>query len=314
MISGVRMRSRTVEDTVSQGGVSFPFLASRAQAQARHRLVSAGPAATGRRTLSPGLASAPRLARSAVRVPQHLRQDVSDQALSAAPNLFVHEGARQQLERSLRNVLGQRIILAITDNRRTMITARQSGGALEVRVHHMFLDADLFTQNALGRYLRYGDRAANDVIGVYIDSNQQRIRPPRRRDHTLRPKGCKHDLSAIFGRLNDTYFQGMVDASVTWGRQSTPRSACRASIKLGTYCADRKLIRIHPTLDKAWVPRYFVEYIVFHEMLHHMMPMPVKDGRRAVHTKEFLESEKRFRHYAKAIAWEQAHLGRLLRS
>lgn len=300
---------------MSQGSVSFPFLASRAQAQARHRLVSAGPAATGRRTLSPGLASAPRLARSAVRVPQGLRQDVSDQALSAAPNLFVHEGARQQLERSLRNVLGQRIILAITDNRRTMITARQSGGALEVRVHHMFLDADPFTQNALGRYLRYADRAANSVIGSYIESNQQRIRPKRHHDQTLRTLGRKHDLASIYGRLNDTYFQGMVDASVTWGRQSKPRvGAVRSSIKLGTYCADRKLIRIHPILDRSWVPRYFVEYIVFHEMLHHMMPMPIRDGRRAVHTAEFLESEKRFRNYAKAIAWEQAHLGRLLRA
>jgi len=261
------------------------------------------------------LVSAPRLARSAVRVPQGLRQDASDQALAAAPNLFVHEGARQQLERALRNVLGQRISLAITDNRRTMITARQSGGALEVRVHHMFLDADPFTQHALGRYLRYADKAANDVIGAYIEANQQRIRPARQRDSVnLRTAGRKHDLQAMFNRLNDTYFQGMVDASVTWGRRSKARKAQRDSIKLGTYCADRKLIRIHPTLDRSWVPRYFVEYIVFHEMLHHMMPMPVRDGRRAVHTAEFLESEQRFRHYARAIAWERAHVGRLLRS
>jgi hypothetical protein len=300
---------------VSQSSGSFPFLASRALSQVRHRLVHAGPNVSPRRTPAPGLVSAPRLARSAVRVPHALKQDASDQALAAAPNLFVHEGARQQLERALRHVLGQRISLAITDNRRTMITARQSGGSLEVRVHHMFLDADPFTQHALGRYLRYGDRAANTVIGSYIESNQQRIRPARRRDpHSLRTAGRKHDLRAIYNRLNDTYFQGMVDASVTWGRHSSARKAQRDSIKLGTYCADRKLIRIHPTLDRSWVPRYFVEYIVFHEMLHHMMPMPVRDGRRAVHTTEFLESEQRFRHYGRAIAWERAHVGRLLRS
>lgn len=293
--------------------VSFPFLASRVQSQARHRLVQAGPANTTRRP-GPGLVAAPQLARSAVRVPQALRQDASDQAHAAAPNLFVHEGARQQLERSLRNVLGARITLAITDNRRTMISARQVGGALEVRVHHMFLDADPFTQHALGRYLRYGDRASNNVIGAYIEANQQRIRPKKARD-SLRTQGRKHDLRAIFNRLNDTYFQGMVDASVTWGRRTKPRGKQRSCIKLGTYCADRKLIRIHPTLDRSWVPRYFVEYVVFHEMLHHMMPMPVReDGRRELHTAEFLESERRFRHYARAIAWEQAHLGRLLRS
>jgi hypothetical protein len=250
-------------------------------------------------------------------VPQALKHEPTDKAHAAASHLFVHEGARQQLEKSLRRVLGRRIILAITDNRRTMITARSVGGALEVRVHHMFLDADLFTQNALGRYLRYGDRAANSAIGSYIEANQQRIRPVTRRPRGLRTRGRKHDLHSIFGRLNDTYFQGMVDASVTWGRRTPARSAeagQRASIKLGTYCADRKLIRIHPTLDRSWVPRYFVEYVVFHEMLHHMMPMPVRAGRRELHPPSFRESEQRFRHFTRAIEWERQHVGRLLRS
>jgi hypothetical protein len=249
-----------------------------------------------------------------VRVPRAKLHGISDEAQqSQAPHLFVHEGARQQLEKSLRRTLGQRIILAITDNRRTMITAHPAGGALEVRVHHMFLDADPFTQVALGRYLRYGDRAANAAIGAYIEANQQRIRPPRPR-HSLRTEGQKHDLKAIFGRLNDTYFQGIVDADVTWGRRAKRPQRQRTSIKLGTYCADRKLIRIHPALDRSWVPRYFVEYVVFHEMLHHMMPMPIRDGRRELHTPEFRESEMRFRHYARAIEWERQHVSRLLRS
>lgn len=297
---------------MSQGLVSFPFLASRAQSQARHRLVSAGPSLASRR---PGAnaGATPKLARSAVRVPQLKQVALSDQAHSATPHLFVHEGARQQLEKSLRRVLGQRILLAITDNRRTMITARPVGGALDVRVHHMFLDADPFTQVALGRYLRYGDAAANQTIGSYIESNQQRIRPPSAR-HNLRTRGVKHDLKAMFNRLNDTYFQGMVEASVTWGRAAKRPQRQRTSIKLGTYCADRKLIRIHPALDRSWVPRYFVEYVVFHEMLHHMMPMPIRDGRRELHTPEFRESEMRFRQYARAIEWERLHVSRLLRS
>jgi hypothetical protein len=246
-------------------------------------------------------------------VPNLKRHELSDEAHNAAPHLFVHEGARQQLEKSLRRVLGQRIVLAITDNRRTMISARPVPGALELRVHHMFLDADPFTQNALGRYLRYGDRAANDAIGAYIEANQQRIRPCSP-SQALRTAGRKHDLQEMFGRLNDMYFQGVVDATVTWGRATKPASGSRTSIKLGTYCPDRKLIRIHPGLDRSWVPRYFVEYVVFHEMLHHMMPMPIRDGRRELHTPEFREREQRFRHYARAIEWERQHIGRLLRS
>ena len=62
------------------------------------------------------------------------------------------------------------------------------------------------------------------------------------------------------------------------------------------------------------MPHYFVEYVVFHEMLHHMMPMPVRDGRRELHTPEFRQGEQRFRNYARAIEWERQHLGRLLRS
>jgi len=128
-------------------------------------------------------------------------------------------------------------------------------------------------------------------------------------------QGKKHDLQAIFGRLNDTYFQGMVDASVTWGRRVKGRTGQRASIKLGTYCAQRKLIRIHPALDGSWVPRYFVEYVLFHEMLHHMIPMPLReDGRREVHSAEFRASEQRFRHYARALEWERQHISRLLRA
>jgi hypothetical protein len=235
--------------------------------------------------------------------------------LATAPHLFVHEGARQQLERALRRVLGKRIELAITDNRRMMLTTRDMRGSVLVRVHHMFLDADPFTQHALGRYLRFGDRASSNIVGSYIEANEQRIRPLRRRNKAMHTAGQKHDLFAIFNRLNDMYFQGMVDAQVTWGRRTRPKNErLRESIKLGTYCAERKIIRIHPTLDRSWVPRYFVEYVVFHEMLHHMIPMPVRGGRRDLHSAEFRESEQRFRRYAEALEWEQKNLTRLLRS
>lgn len=248
-----------------------------------------------------------------MRVPEAPRSEPREISATTAPNLFVHEGARQQLEKILRRVFSKRILLAITDNRRTMVTAREVPSGMWVGVHHMFLDADPFTQHALGRYLRYGDRAASSVVDAYIEANQQRIRPPKRLN-AIRTRGRKHDLESIFNHVNDKYFQGMVDATVTWGRRARRAEKQRDSIKLGTYCADRKLIRIHPTLDRSWVPRYFVEYVVFHEMLHHMIPMPVRGGRRDLHSPEFRESEQRHRHYARALEWERRNINRLLRS
>src|SRR3712207_8543596 len=53
----------------------------------------------------------------------------------------------------------------------------------------------------------------------------------------------------------------------------------RNTIKLGSYSAIERLIRIHPTLDAEWVPRYFVSYIVYHELLHHVVPALRSSGR-----------------------------------
>ena len=67
-------------------------------------------------------------------------------------------------------------------------------------------------------------------------------------------------------------------------------------------------------LDRSWVPRYFVSYIVHHELVHHVVPPLRLSGRALVHSPEFLRREREFRQYERAIAWEEAHIGRLLRS
>ena len=86
----------------------------------------------------------------------------------------------------------------------------------------------------------------------------------------------------------------------------------RRSIKLGSYCSRERLIRVHPVLDAGFVPRFFVEYIVYHELLHHMLPPIVRGGRRQLHDRRFKEHERAFPGYARALAWEREHLDRLL--
>ena len=84
---------------------------------------------------------------------------------------------------------------------------------------------------------------------------------------------------------------------------------------MGSYSSDSKVIRIHPALDQSRVPRYFVEWIVFHEMLHHVhRARRGPDGRRCVHTPEFLEHERRFYAFERAQRWENENLDLLLRS
>jgi hypothetical protein len=62
------------------------------------------------------------------------------------------------------------------------------------------------------------------------------------------------------------------------------------------------------------VPECFVESVVFHEMLHEMHGVvEVEEGRRCVHTPEFLEDERRYTRYDEARRWEKKNLSKLLR-
>jgi hypothetical protein len=220
------------------------------------------------------------------------------------------------LERRLELALASPVQLGVTDNLRRMVTQKKVRGTLRVRLHMMFLDAPERVKEALVRYIARDDRDASQIVGEYIDSNCFRIRAERPVTKPLRTEGRFHDLAAMLARLDRRYFGGALgdDVLVTWGRRSSPRGASRNSIKLGTYSATERLIRIHPALDQRFVPRYFVEYILFHELLHHIVP-PLKVGRiTLLHPPEFQQREHAYPHYARAIAWENRCLDRLLRS
>ena len=65
------------------------------------------------------------------------------------------------------------------------------------------------------------------------------------------------------------------------------------------------MIRINPVLDRKTVPRYFVAFIVYHEMLHASLGALLKGTRRNVHSREFRKREKLFKDYENAMAWER---------
>jgi hypothetical protein len=256
------------------------------------------------------------MAPAALRIPNPVHApQITLKFPQSQPQIFVHEGARRMLERRLRSAFPGPVLLAVTDNRHSMVTYVRRGGILRARLHMMFLDAPPAVQDALVRYIVRGDRVASQVVGRYIDANGHRIRATRPVLTPLVTKGQHHDLLTLFHDINSKYFGGTVDALVSWGRASPVRHRRpRATIKLGSYSAVERLIRVHPNLDRSWVPRYFVEFIVYHEMLHHVIPASRGPGRGLVHPPEFRLREQQFRRYERAIAWEKSHIGRILRS
>jgi hypothetical protein len=242
-----------------------------------------------------------------------------------------HEGARQQLERKLKAACpGRLVVLSITDNRHSIISHATKNGVLHARIHHMFLGAPARVLDALVRYVMSGERRASQIVGQFIEVNAGRLARRRPRAIPLHSQGKTHDLLAIFNDLNAKYFDDGCHALITWGRRtSRKRGEQRRAIKLGSYASLERLIRIHPVLDRSWVPRYFVAYVVYHEMLHHMIPA-ARGGprsataiaasasgqiaRRMLHPPEFMEREQEFRKYERALEWERRHITRLLRA
>ena len=226
------------------------------------------------------------------------------------------EQARQRLERRITAHLPSgRLALAVTDNRHTMISVRRDKGPLyRVRLHHMFLEAPPTVTRALARYVAHNDGHASRELGSFIDTNQAAIRRAVRRQPappTVETFGEVFNLQEVFDDLNRRYFAGGIDARITWGTRANKRRR-RTSIKMGSYSVEDRLIRIHPALDRRFVPRYFLEWIVYHEMLHQVHDIPVVDGRRQFHTPEFLDQERMFEHYERARLWERQNLDRIL--
>lgn len=216
------------------------------------------------------------------------------------------------LEKRLAEALGRRVKIVYTDNSRVMISSRFSpDGIMVVRLHHMFRGINGKIATALAEYLEKRDRRSGEVISEFIRSNSQAVKKkPRASIPSIEMQGEHHDLARYFMHLNERYFDGKVNAWITWGQRT--RRKGKNHIRLGSYNFEHRVIRIHPALDKEWVPRYYIESVIYHEMLHAYFGVKNKNGRCQYHTKAFREREKMFSHYEQAIKWEKKNIKRLL--
>jgi hypothetical protein len=206
---------------------------------------------------------------------------------------------------------GKSLSLRLTDNRYTIISVRRGGECYRVRLHRMFVESEPRLVRALARYIVHNDQRSSELLGEFIEENSQAIRPAQKKDgQELRTRGRFHDLRAVYDRLNRRYFDGKHDARITWGPARGPRR--QRSINVGSYSVEDRLIRVHPVLDHAIVPSFFLDFVVFHEMLHGKHTIQTIGGRRSFHPPEFARDEQRFRDYGRARLWERRNMDRLL--
>lgn len=126
-------------------------------------------------------------------------------------------------------------------------------------------------------------------------------------------QGRFFDLQSIFKRLNSKYFQSALGSyTIVWGRKRKRRP--KEYFVFGSIQEETRVIRIHPLLDQEFVPTWFLEYVIYHEMLHSVVPDRFDpNGRRLIHHEDFNSRERRFPYYRRAKKWEQENLCRFLR-
>lgn len=130
---------------------------------------------------------------------------------------------------------------------------------------------------------------------------------PKVRNTIHSAQGKHYDLQSIYDRLNSMYFDSSLELEIRWF--GCPHRKVRTTRILGLYDFERCLIKVHRLLDHPRFPPYFISYIVYHEMLHSVLP-PVRKrgGRSKIHHGEFKERERCFAEYEMAREFEKQNL------
>jgi hypothetical protein len=101
----------------------------------------------------------------------------------------------------------------------------------------------------------------------------------------------------MFSDLNARYFGGRIERPLlSWSHRPTRRV-------LGHHDHVHRAIIISRTLDNAAVPRFVVEYVLYHEMLHVKHPARIISGRTVYHGRAFRDDERLFERFDEALKW-----------
>ena len=103
-----------------------------------------------------------------------------------------------------------------------------------------------------------------------------------------------YNLDEVFARVNQAYFNNHIKVPhLIWSKRLTRR-------KYGHYQPNEDILLISRTLDAPSIPTYFIDFIMYHELLHKALGAKVVNGKRYSHTPEFRQAEKQYKEYPQA--------------
>ena len=204
-----------------------------------------------------------------------------------APELQVH----------LQTLCKKQVKVTATNNQNQMFTFRETPmGSITIRLHKDYLSAPQEIRLAIRDYCLYHRKKDWKLIADYADQcghSQTKTKAER-----LKSKGEFFDLKQILDEVNAEHFSGRVKLKIGWGRQPTRKKGRRSrSIVFGSYHRAQNLIRIHPAMDREDMDEAFIRYVIFHEMLHDVVPSEKQSTRTLHHPPNFKKLEKQYPEY-----------------
>ncbi|MGD0520582.1 MAG: SprT-like domain-containing protein [Terracidiphilus sp.] len=142
------------------------------------------------------------------------------------------------------------------------------------------------------RYKRFASSVA-------VTRQTELIRGARGNKRFFGPEGRFYHLEEVFDSLNLRFFGGLLGRpQLTWSEQTAKRA-------LGHYDSAHNMIVVSRVFDRPSSPRYAIEYLLYHEMLHLRHPVRRRGLRRSVHSREFKAEEALFPQLKEALAFIQ---------
>ncbi|MEC7838545.1 MAG: SprT-like domain-containing protein [Chlamydiota bacterium] len=201
----------------------------------------------------------------------------------------------------------KKVKLRINDNRSTMVSVKWEPDITKVSMHRMFLQAPKSIMDALVCHITKENSSLAPSVKAFIEKQLQEIDYSHEVSSLkLFTEGKHYDLKALYDEINEEYFDGKLNLSITWYGRLSKRK--RAQVTFGLYQQTLKLVKIHRILDNPFFPEYFVKFVIYHEMVHHVCPTYYDEkGRHQIHTREFKKKEKEFRDFELAQSWMKKH-------
>ena len=193
-----------------------------------------------------------------------------------------------------------------TNNRVKLVSARTRRKKTHLRIARSLLVLGERAVEPIVGLVRGQKRAKAALQGLFAELPAA---PPVRRRSVLKPQGDAVDLRGLVAFPCSLLEMDANDIQITWGARRRPGRRQR-TFRLGSYDPGTDVVRLHRILDHPDVPHWYIEFVIFHELVHRHIGLTIGKDAARMHDARFREIEARFPRLAQARAWERSELMR----